>query len=541
MWSQWGQGEPSSQIIEPSRCGSRMGHIHIWFSSDSLSTMLDGPAVNPQMGIRAGGDGMQTSIATDSRSKKRAASSVLAFTFAVLTFILGNTTTGFAIPAFARKYGLRCSACHVAWPVLNDFGWRFKDNGYQLMNDRDAPIWQNPAYWPVTFRVTPNWHRENSNKIAVDTAAGALTGETEITAHGFDLSGLDILTGGTLYKNISFLLTPSADNTATFHFESMFVRLDNLFNSPWLNVKFGKFELDNFLSEKRIMGLSNNGGIYQLYHFVPPGDNNTFGQIGDNQIGIEWLGHSLNDHTRISATVFSSNDGSPSLANSNSYSGYFAASQAFDLGGLGLQRVGAYAMVGSAPTFFLNQTTPTGAFVPTTPGATTGASVFSTAAVAGSGAGSKSFYRAGVFGDFYISKLDVALYYQHGWDDKFFATMTPANQPLPAGARNPVWNGGIVEPHLTINPQFIIFERNEWVRMSQQALGTDPITLLPIPSNRGDIDAYTFGYRWYPIMTSRAGFAFHNEYSWVRQRGTSPVSATDLTSNSLFFGLDFDF
>ncbi len=43
-----------------------------------------------------------------------------------------------AIPAFARKYGLRCSACHEAWPMLNYFGQKFKDNGYQLMNDRDC-------------------------------------------------------------------------------------------------------------------------------------------------------------------------------------------------------------------------------------------------------------------------------------------------------------------------------------------------------------------------------------------------------------------
>ena len=27
-----------------------------------------------------------------------------------------------AIPAFARKYGLPCSACHTAWPELNNFG-----------------------------------------------------------------------------------------------------------------------------------------------------------------------------------------------------------------------------------------------------------------------------------------------------------------------------------------------------------------------------------------------------------------------------------
>jgi len=97
-----------------------------------------------------------------------------------------------AIPAFARKYGLRCSACHLAWPVLNDFGWRFKDNGYQLMNHRDAPIWQHPSYWPVTFRTTPNWHREKTNKVAVEVGGGVNNGQVGTTQHGFDLSGLDI-------------------------------------------------------------------------------------------------------------------------------------------------------------------------------------------------------------------------------------------------------------------------------------------------------------------------------------------------------------
>src|SRR5215469_5597896 len=68
-----------------------------------------------------------------------------------------------ALPACARKYGLRCSACHESWPALNYFGQKFKDNGYQLMNDRDAPIWQNPGYWPVTFRMTTFWHRVSTD------------------------------------------------------------------------------------------------------------------------------------------------------------------------------------------------------------------------------------------------------------------------------------------------------------------------------------------------------------------------------------------
>src|SRR5947209_12568789 len=126
----------------------------------------------------------------------------------ILLLLFFTPADSFAIPAFARKYGLRCSACHVAWPVLNDFGWRFKDNGYQLMNDRDAPIWQNPSYWPITLRITPYWSRDSVNKIPVDAPGGG-TVETHVATTGFNLSGLDSLTGVTLEKNISVLLVPS--------------------------------------------------------------------------------------------------------------------------------------------------------------------------------------------------------------------------------------------------------------------------------------------------------------------------------------------
>ena len=39
---------------------------------------------------------------------------------------------GQAIPAFARKYGFNCMMCHTAYPKLNDWGQRYRDNGYQL-------------------------------------------------------------------------------------------------------------------------------------------------------------------------------------------------------------------------------------------------------------------------------------------------------------------------------------------------------------------------------------------------------------------------
>ncbi|MGH9537940.1 MAG: hypothetical protein ACRD3H_08450 [Terriglobales bacterium] len=441
-------------------------------------------------------------------ARKRFASGVLLASF----FLLISASDAHAIPAFARKYGLRCSACHEAWPMLNYFGQKFKDNGYQLMNDRDSPVWQNNAYWPVTMRITPSWHRESTDKVAIDTAGGPLTGQQQITAHGFDVGGLDMLSGGTLDKNISFLFVLSSDENASFHFESVNARLDNLFGSPWLNVKMGKFELDNIVSEKRGLTLSADGGGFQIYHFVPVGDNNFLGQIGDNQFGLEWMGHSANDRTRLSAALLSSTDGNVDLPGSNSYTGFFAGSQAFDAGKLGTQRVGFYAMIGQAPT---NSLTADG--VP----------------IAGGGFGNKTFSREGFNGIFYLGKLDFQVVTQHGSDNAFFATSTAAPGALPAGARSSVWNGGFVETHYVYSPQLIFIQRSEWIRMSQQAIpGT--------PSNLGNIDNYVIGYRYMPFMTSRAGFAWHNEYSWIRQRGTAP-DGTDLTSSSLMLGFDFDF
>jgi len=438
-------------------------------------------------------------------ARKRLASSVFLASL-ILSFAVGDAH---ALPAFARKYGLRCSACHEAWPMLNYFGQKFKDNGYQLMNDRDAPIWQNNGYWPVTMRITPFWHRESTDKVAVDQAP---SGQQQITAHGFDVGGLDILSGGTLDKNISFLFVLSSDETALFHFESVNARLDNLFGSPWLNVKMGKFELDNIVSEKRGLTLTSSGGGFQLYHFIPVGDNNIFGQIGDNQFGLEWMGHSANDRTRISAALLGSSDGNVDLLNSNAYSGFFAGSQAFDVGSLGTQRVGFYAMVGQVPTGFL----------------TSGG-----APIAGGGFGNKTFSREGFTGIFYLKKLDFQVVTQHGSDNAYFATSTAANNALPAGARSAVWNGAFVETHYVYSPQLIFIQRSEWIRMSQQGIpGT--------ASNLGNIDNYVFGYRYMPFMNSRAGFAWHNEYAWIRQRGGAP-DGTDLTSSSVLLGFDFDF
>jgi hypothetical protein len=124
--------------------------------------------------------------------------------------------------------------------------------------------------------------------------------------------------------------------------------------------------------------------------------------------------------------------------------------------------------------------------------------------------------------------------YFRGWDSTYLGSNTPANQPLPTGAQAPAWNGGLFETHFTPNPRLVLINRYELIRMATQVFATNP-------SNFGNMDVLTFGYRYYPFISSRAGFAFHNEYAIQWQKDASPVTGSNLATSSLLVGFDFAF
>jgi hypothetical protein len=423
--------------------------------------------------------------------------------------LFASVQPALGIPAFARKYGLPCSACHAAWPQLNNFGQTFKDNGYQLGNGRDAPIYQQPDYFPITFRVTPQWHRESNERAAVDKIPGqGGSGQVEasVAQSGFDPSSIDIVTAGTLANNISFFVQPFIGN-GNSALTQAWVRFDNLAKTHWLNVKLGKFEPDQPISQERVLTLNNTGSTYYNYFFTPPGDSN-FTVIGGNQLGMELSGHSENDYTRYSVALLS-------RFPNQTYSAYANFTQAFELPKLGLQRVGVYGFLGQTPTFFQ----------------TSGGSASS-----GAGLGNRSFYRAGAYGIWYVGKFDFDTFYMHGQDNVFLGNSVAANQPsaLPLGAAGPAWDGGFVEAHYIYNPRIVLTGRYELIRMSRQA---NPATR----SDLGNLDTWTVGYRWYPIMNPRAGVAWVQEYSRILNAGQAPISGLNSINNSLLMGFDFDF
>jgi len=431
---------------------------------------------------------------------------------AATSYTAGYSALATRIPAFARKYGLRCSACHTAWPELNAFGQRFKDNGYQLGNDRDSPIWQAPAYWPIAMRTTPQLHLESTtNQVTTAAPAGGKT----VSQAGFDLSGVDFLLLGTLYKDITFGLVPTLDPAGGTGLEAAFVRFDNLGNSPWANVKVGKFELDNLLSEKRITWLSANGTFLYAYHYLPVGSANNFG-FGDNQIGAEFSGHSVNSYTRYSVSLLTTDDGTPGLPGGKSVDVMFTASRAFALGsGLGPQRFGVFGYLGHRPTVFDSAN---GAPIP------------------GTGSANKSFVRFGATAQLWVGNLEIIPLVSHASEDSALGS---------GFTQKPAWNTALLEMHYVATPRLLVQGRYELVRMSKQG---DPATT---PKTQGNADAFTLGVRAYPFMFSRDGMALHAEFAMTKTIGTPPLSgdgsgvdpgpATVVWSRSLLLAFDFAF
>ena len=446
----------------------------------------------------------------------------------LLLLLFGTLRPAFAIPAFARKTGLRCSACHEAWPKLNNFGQTYMDNGFQIGNERDGPVYQSPYYWPVSIRMTPNWHTELNTATSTDQA---VHGVQAVSVRGFDLSGMDLWFAGLLAKNISFVVLPSSDEYASFRFESAWLRFDNLLTSPWLNLKVGRFELDQLISEKRMLTLSTNGSFYQIYHYLPsidphhvlapvPGETGvsatSFG-LGDNQLGTELMGHSRNNYTQYSASLLSSSDGTVNLPSGKSFDSFFSGSQAFNAGSLGLQQVGAFNYHGQSSTSYLTQTSAPG----------------NTIVIPGSGFGNKPFMRTGVFGIMAVKNLLISPMFTHATESAYVALGIPAVDMIPVGIHNPAWNGRMLELNYTPTLQFVVTTRYEDIRNTKQIFQAST-------AHYGDLDAETISFRYYPFMTSRDGLAIHTEYSKVHSIGVSAVSGNQTTRSGLI-GLDFAF
>ncbi len=102
---------------------------------------------------------MQMLIATHSTSAKRIRAGYYEGTLGLVGLIilaligvLGGSSTAEALPAYARKHQVACSLCHSAWPLLNQFGRTFKENGYRFDRKPD-PAAPEPGETTIEERL----------------------------------------------------------------------------------------------------------------------------------------------------------------------------------------------------------------------------------------------------------------------------------------------------------------------------------------------------------------------------------------------------
>jgi hypothetical protein len=161
-----------------------------------------------------------------------------------------------AIPAFARKYDVNCTACHTAPPALNTFGQRFLENGYQLPGTEDGGFTGKKKLGDVTldevgkylgFRLVGNavrnWSFQQQNPAEADS--GVVENKTEFTLP----ENFTLFAGGTVAKNVGFMLELGHDvengDTAV---ERGFVSFNNLGARDLTHVRVGKFDPSAFYS-----------------------------------------------------------------------------------------------------------------------------------------------------------------------------------------------------------------------------------------------------------------------------------------------------
>jgi hypothetical protein len=414
--------------------------------------------------------------------------------------VLALATRAEAIPAFARKYGLSCTACHVAWPILNQQGQLFRDSGYQFGTEKDDPVTISQAYVPISLRTTPAYGYTRTTNQPSD--GGAIT----VASGGVPAApAADLLTAGTIAKDLSFLLVVAGfappDEAAAI--ESAFLRVDNLGGSGWANLKIGKFELDLPASSHR--GVSLTGG-YAAYG--PRSGSAVALDLGENQVGLELDGHDARGATRYAVALVSANGDPGGKGVWTAPLIYLHAQQALETGSALVPwiRVGVLGAVGWWPTSFKTD---------------------GGAPIAGTGGDYKTYERVGgeltgLLG-YPSSPLQWQVAYLYG------AEAEGASGP---GSPKAHFSGGWAEV--------------DWVPMTVNAYNATPwlvfgrFDLVRQGEGPGDFDGFTLGARRYLAIGPRASAAVHLEVSSGTTKGAG-ADGGSVQAQALLAGIDFAF
>lgn len=459
---------------------------------------------------------------------------ILSLIISIVSALLIPAKESLAFPVFARKYEQPCAKCHAPVPKLNDFGNRFRDNGYQMkgledgLAEKDIPTNLPSAFWPAAFRASVGYTYKTVDEMEVKPSTTPPTLDRASTG-GVEFFGVKLLTGGTTAKDVSFLLSFFDLENGNFKPQSIWVRLDNLGGTSLANLKLGKFELDLPFSEQR----SPTFFIpYVPYHytpgqpyipeigllgtnFTPPfqyGNKDTF-DLGDrdNPGGVELMGHKQwapGKNFRYTLTgLLAENINIGSKA-----PGFYGhVTQSFGGGGITSgHRIGIYGLWAQAPTQ-------------------------DRFAIPGTGENNHPFFRLG--GELStnldlgaLGKLNLFGVYTYGEDSRDLISLLPTTTA--GNIQSAKWHGSFVEGNL-VKPPYAFILRYDGIRNSEQGIST-------IPDDFNDVDSGTIAIRRFLFMPVWTATVIHADYSITKTQRTA-LNGSDQTFQVAFIGFDFLF
>lgn len=155
-----------------------------------------------------------------------------------------------AIPPFARKYNVNCTVCHTAPPVLNAFGERFLENGYQLPGTEDGGGIAKKKWGDLTLddvtnylgirmvgNVVRHWAFETQRPAGLD--AEVVQNKTEFTFP----DGVTLFAGGTVTTNVGGMVELGhAVQKRSAAVERGFLTFNNIGRHNLLHLRIGKFD-----------------------------------------------------------------------------------------------------------------------------------------------------------------------------------------------------------------------------------------------------------------------------------------------------------
>ncbi len=163
----------------------------------------------------------------------------------ILFAVLIIPETGYAIPAFARKYKLSCNTCHSAFPRLKAFGDEFAASGFILQGKEskrnyvtagDDLLWLNKDF-PLAVRMDLFAIQEQGKNVENDLQSPW---------------GIKLLSGGALYKNIGYYFYfYMSERGEVAGIEDAYIHFDNIFSSN-LDVMVGQFQICDPLMKREL-------------------------------------------------------------------------------------------------------------------------------------------------------------------------------------------------------------------------------------------------------------------------------------------------